>query len=249
MSDDAGAGLPGFAVIVPMFNEREGAGRCVREIAAVLDAMPNRTALIAVDDGSGDGTAAILRELAERHPALDVVTHPANRGYGAALVTGAARAAGRGFDYALFMDSDLTNDPRDIPRFAARMRDGFDVIKASRYIAGGRMVGVPWRRAAISRLGNAVARTLFGLPIHDCTNGFRAVRTALLTRMDLKERGFPVIMEELYWCRFLASSFAEVPVTLTNAGRASSFRYRPSVFASYLRYPWRAFLRRPPQER
>jgi len=67
--------------------------------------------------------------------------------------------------------------------------------------------------------------------------------------MDLRERGFPVIMEELYWCRFLAKSFAEVPVTLTNAGRASSFRYRPSVFASYLRYPWRAFLRKAPQER
>lgn len=248
MSDDAG-GLPSFAVIVPMFNEREGAERCVREIAAVLDTMPNRTALITVDDGSSDGTATILQALAERHPVLDIVTHPVNRGYGAALVTGAARAAARGLDYALFMDSDLTNDPRDIPRFEAKMRDGVDVIKASRYIAGGRMVGVPWRRAVISRLGNAVARALFGLPLHDCTNGFRAVRTSLLTRMTLEERGFPVIMEELYWCRFLATSFAEVPVTLTNAGRASSFRYRPSVFASYLRYPWRAFLRRRPQAR
>ena len=60
--------------------------------------------------------------------------------------------------------------------------------------------------------------------------------------MPLEERGFPVIVEELYWCRFLTRRFAEVPVTLTNADRATSFRYRPSVFAAYLRYPLRAFL-------
>ena len=82
---------------------------------------------------------------------------------------------------------------------------------------------------------------MFRLPLRDCTNGFRAVRTALLVKMRLEERGFPVIVEELYWCRFLATRFAEVPVTLTNADRATSFRYRPSVFASYLRYPVRAF--------
>jgi dolichol-phosphate mannosyltransferase len=232
-----------------MFNERTGAERCVREIARVLSTVPNRVSLIIVNDGSADGTAEVLAAMRAPHPALEVVTHSSNRGYGAALATGAARAAALGFEYALFMDSDLTNDPRDIPRFAEQMLRGADVIKASRYTAGGQMVGVPWQRALVSWAGNVLARALFRLPLRDCTNGFRAVRTSLLTRMDLRERGFPVIMEELYWCRFLASSFAEVPVTLTNAGRASSFRYRPSVFASYLRYPWRAFLGRAPNER
>ena len=232
-----------------MYNERAGAERCVREIVTVLSAVPNRASLIVVDDGSSDGTDAVLDEMRAQHPALDVVTHSANRGYGAALVTGAARAATLGFEYGLFMDSDLTNDPRDIPRFADEMSGGADVIKATRYSLGGRMVGVPWQRALVSKVGNLLASALYGLPLRDCTNGFRAVRIALLTRMDLHERGFPVIMEELYWCRFLAKSFAEVPVTLTNAGRASSFRYRPSVFVSYLRYPWRAFLGHGPRER
>ena len=230
-----------------MFNEERGASRCIREIARTLSSMAHRTSLIVVDDGSSDGTGAVLRDEAQVVSGLDVVTHDANRGYGAALVTGAARAAGRGFEYALFMDSDLTNDPRDIPRFADKMRDGADVIKATRYTAGGGMVGVPWQRALVSRVGNLIARMLYRLPLRDCTNGFRAVRTSLLTRMTLNERGFPVIMEELYWCSFLAQSYAEVPVTLTNAGRVSSFRYRPSVFRAYLRYPWRAFLRQPPE--
>ena len=89
------------------------------------------------------------------------------------------------------MDSDLTNDPADVPRFAARMAEDLDVIKASRYIAGGRMVGVPWQRAAVSRVGNGLARWLFRLPVHDCTNGFRAVRVPILQQMDLTERRFP----------------------------------------------------------
>jgi len=246
MPDEAASGSPSFAVVVPMFNERAGAERCVREISRVLATLPNRTALIVVDDGSTDGTGAVLAALSHEHDALDVVKHPSNRGYGAALVTGSARASERQFEYALFMDSDLTNNPDDVPQFARRMADGIDVIKASRYVRGGRMVGVPWNRAVISRLGNALARVLFGLPIRDCTNGFRAVRTRLLAAMRLRKRGFPVIMEELYWCRFLTRSFGEVPVTLTNADRVSSFRYRPSVFITYLRYPWRAFRGVPP---
>ena len=232
---------PSFAVIVPMFNERANAERAVHEITRALADLPNRTALIVADDGSKDGTGEILSSLRATHPALDVTTHPVNRGYGAALVSGARRASALGFDYALFMDSDLTNDPRDLPRFAEKMSTGADVIKASRFIAGGRMEGVPWRRAIISRAGNLVARWLYRLPINDCTNGFRAVRTPLLMQMDLREKGFPVIAEELYWCRFLAHSFVEVPVILTNADRQSSFRYSPSVLRAYLRYPLRAF--------
>lgn len=246
MPDEPRVEHPSFAVVVPMFNERAGAERCVREISRVLSILPNRSSLIVVDDGSEDGTGSALAALRATHPVLEVVTHPVNRGYGAALVTGARRASERGFDYTLFMDSDLTNSPDDLPRFVEKMGEGADVIKASRYIPGGRMVGVPWRRTVISRFGNRLARALFGLPIRDCTNGFRAVRTPLLTAMTLRERGFPVIMEELYWCRFLTRSFAEVPVTLTNADRVSSFRYRPSVFATYLRYPWRAFRGVPP---
>ena len=189
-------------------------------------------------------------EMRAQHPALDVVTHPANRGYGAALVTGAARAAALGFDYGLFMDSDLTNDPRDIPRFAEKMSGGADVIKATRYSLGGSIQGVPLYRVAVSAVGNRLARWLFRLPIHDCTNGFRAVRCRMLGQMRLAERGFAIIMEELYWCRFMTDRFDEVPVVLTNRTgeqRPTSFAYRPSVFWRYLKYPLRAFFGRRPE--
>jgi len=239
-----------FCVVVPMYNEEPGAENCVATICAVLASLPYESKLITVNDGSRDRTGEILDRIAPRFPRLMVVHHARNAGYGAALRTGIDTAAHGGFDYTLFMDSDLTNDPRDIPRFIEKMREGADVIKATRYSNGGRVEGVPLYRVVISRVGNGVASLLFGLPIHDCTNGFRAARTGMLAGMRLTENRFPIIMEELYWLKYLASTFAEIPVTLTNRDaslRPTSFAYKPSVFWQYLRYPLRAFTgRRPP---
>src|SRR5262245_14000582 len=112
---DTTAEEPGFAVVIPMFNEEAGAQRCVIEVCRELRRLPHRSRLVVVDDGSTDGTAAILRHAAQTQPMLQVVAHPQNRGYGAALRTGVEVAHAAGFDYVLFIDSDLTNSPGDIP--------------------------------------------------------------------------------------------------------------------------------------
>jgi dolichol-phosphate mannosyltransferase len=244
--------LRNFCVVIPMYNEEPGAENCVRQVCEALAAIPVDSKLIAVNDGSRDRTGEILDRLAPAFPNLTIVHHAKNSGYGAALRTGIATAAKAGFDYTLFMDSDLTNHPRDLPRFVEKMRQGYDVIKATRYSGGGGVSGVPAYRVIISRVGNLIARILFRLPVHDCTNGFRAARTTILSRMTLTENRFPIIMEELYWSKYLARTFAEIPVTLTNrdaALRPTSFAYKPSVFWQYLKYPVRAFLGiRPPIE-
>jgi glycosyltransferase involved in cell wall biosynthesis len=235
-----------------MYNEEPGAENCVDKVCAVLTTLAGDSKLIAVNDGSRDRTGEILDAIAPRFPNLLVVHHTKNKGYGAALQTGVATASQAGFDYTLFMDSDLTNDPRDLPRFVEQMRAGYDVIKATRYSRGGGVSGVPAYRVIISRVGNWIAGFLFRLPLHDCTNGFRAAKTQILARMKLTENRFPIIMEELYWSKYLARTFVEVPVTLTNrdaALRPTSFAYKPSVFWQYLKYPLRAFFgMRPPIE-
>lgn len=241
---------PSFAVVIPMYNEERGAERCVTHVSEVLARLPERCRLIAVNDGSSDATATILERLSHLHPVLRLVTHPRNLGYGAALHSGVVAAAADDFDYVLFMDSDLTNDPSDIVRFVEKMAEGVDVIKATRYRSGGRMVGVPWQRRWISRLGGIVARLLFRLPLSDCTNGFRAVKARLRVAMPLRESGFAVIPEELYHCVFLAHSFSEIPVVLGNRNldvRPTSFSYRPQTFYRYLKYCLLAGLRIPPR--
>ena len=127
------------------------------------------------------------------------------------------------------------------------MRQGFDLIKASRYVRGGGVDGVPWWRVWISRLGNALASRLYGLPLHDCTNGFRAVKSDLFAALPLHENRFPIIMEELYHAADRGWRVAEIPNRLTNRSgeqRPTSFSYRPSTFYRYLKYPWRSRLDR-----
>jgi glycosyltransferase involved in cell wall biosynthesis len=229
-----------------MYDEECGAESCARRICEVLAGLPHRSGLVVVDDGSRDQTAGILDRLSAELPVMIVIHHRTNYGYGAALRTGIGHAAKARFDYALFMDSDLTNDPADIPRFVEKMEAGYDVIKATRYSGGGAVGDLSAYRAMISQAGNWIARRLYRLPITDCTNGFRAVRISLLNQMGLTEQGFAVIMEELYYSSFLATTFAQIPVRSANRReeqRPSSFVYRPRVFYDYLKYPLKAFFR------
>jgi glycosyltransferase involved in cell wall biosynthesis len=233
------SGTPAFRVVVPMYNEESGAEACVRSVVAALEPYGERAGLIAVDDGSRDATRPIMRRLAAEFPRLRYIERASNGGYGAALRTGTERAAEEGAEFVIFMDSDLTNDPADIPKFVAAFEAGADVVKATRFRKGGGMRGVPWQRRMFSIAGNLIASALFRTGMRDCTNGFRAVRVPLLMRMRLRERGFAVIVEELWWCKALGARFAEVPVILTTraeAQRPTAFQYDPEIFRRYLRY-------------
>ena len=235
-----------FCVVIPVYNESAGVDKCIRSVCNRLNSLPYRTALIVVDDGSSDDTGLILKRLVAEFAELHVLSHNKNLGYGSALKSGTKRAAEMGFESVLFMDSDLTNDPMYLPLFVEKMKQGYDVIKASRYIDGGRVSGVPVWRTIVSVIGNRVAMMLYRLPIRDCTNGFRAVKTDILCRLHLQENGFAIIMEELYQVKFLARTFCEVSYTLgarAKSDRPSSFAYHPKVFFVYLKYAIKSFLK------
>src|SRR5215472_2729336 len=106
----------GFCVVIPMYNEERGAEQCIRRVCSVLATIPLRNKLVVVNDGSHDRTADILAGMTCEFPALMVVEHSKNSGYGSALRTGAFSAEAAGFEYVLFMDSDRTNDPQDLPK-------------------------------------------------------------------------------------------------------------------------------------
>jgi len=239
--------LPSFAVVIPMYNEEKGAEFCVQSVSQELDRMPHHTALIVVEDGSSDSTASIIRSCQSYLSKVVVVQHEVNKGYGAALQTGSGKAGELGFDYVIFMDSDMTNDPKDFSAFSEKMAQSIDVIKASRYIPGGHIKkDVPFLRRFMSWSGNVIGRVLFGMGIKDCTNGFRAVKTDILSRLDLSENSFEIIVEELYQCKFYAKTFSEVPVELGNRTldqRGTSFSYGPKTFYTYLKYAFLAFLK------
>ncbi len=231
-----------LAVVVPMFNEEGNAERCVAEITKVL---AGESQLIVVNDGSSDATLQRLEHAKTTAPALEIVSYSPNRGYGSALLAGAERAETLGYEFALFMDSDLTNDPSLIREFDTLFAtDKYDLVKASRYVDGGGMEGVPAYRQAFTITGNWVARHLFRMGIRDCTNGFRAVRLEMLRGLELQERGFASILEELYWLKRRGARAVELPYVLTarTDESGSKFSYRPAVLWRYLKYAIRAAL-------
>ncbi len=222
-----------------MYNEADNAEACVRCVAAHLATIDARSAIVAVDDGSRDGTSAVLARLRETVPHLIVETHERNAGYGAANRTGFAAAIRHDFDYVLVMDADGTQLAAYISQFLEPMTVSIDFIKATRYAEGGGADGVPWRRQFISWAGNRLARAMLRLPLTDYTNGFRAIRTGLLARMNTTERGFAMLIEEVYLAKRLGATFAEVPYRLTvraTDGSRSKFIHSWRVYRSYLKY-------------
>ena len=236
-----------LAVVIPMYNEELNAEKCVRAMISVITQTPG-THLYVVNDGSRDRTSEILNQIRTQNPEwpLTIVDYGANRGYGYACLAGARKAHQDGWVFALFMDSDLTNDPALIPFFLEKVKeDRFDVIKASRYTRGGGMKGVPFYRVQITTWGNRLASSLFGMGIRDCTNGFRAVRLSLMVDYQFEERGFPSIMEELYYLKKQGARATEVPYILTarKAGEGKSkFSYSRQLIFAYLKYSVKASL-------
>jgi glycosyltransferase involved in cell wall biosynthesis len=140
------------AVVVPAFNEAD-------KIAATIQSVPGYVDhVLVVDDGSGDATAAVAREAARLRPGLgvEVVTHAENRGVGAAIATGYARALELGADVTAVMAGDGQMDPTDLPRLLEPVvADRADYAKGNRFAWPG-----GWRSMPLARLVGSVVLSL-----------------------------------------------------------------------------------------
>lgn len=221
-----------------MFNEEKVANRCISKVIEHLKKESKMCLLIVVNDGSNDKSASILNMWGRKErKLLKVIHHKNNKGYGGAIQTGINEAVKMKFDYCLTMDSDLTNDPKYIRDFIKASENGYDCIKASRYISGSNVVNVPYFRIFISSVGNRLASSLFNIGITDCTNGFRMARVLKLKGIKFKENNFSVILEELYMLKRRGAIFTEIPYTLTARTNSNShFSYKPKVFYDYFKY-------------
>ena len=234
-------------IVIPMYNEEEIAKHSIETIISYTKRLPPTITVLVVNDGSEDATENIIKQMTNEqgNDDLQMVSHPVNQGYGAALRTGINFAVDNNYDYALFMDSDITNHPKYLQKFYEKMVDGCDYVKATRYAKGSAIIGVPWQHRILSAMGNLLAKILYGLPLTDLTNGFRAVKVDILKKMSLSESGFSIIMEELYYAKYLAQSFSEIPYVLTSRGDdqgRSKFSYGPSTYFRYLKYVIKSFL-------
>lgn len=159
-----------LSVIVPVFNEREGIRQTVEALRRVLDALPRETELVVVDDGSSDGTAAILDELG-----VASVRHEVNLGYGAALKSGILRSR---HPLVAILDGDATYPADALPRLLAHM-DRHDMVVGART---GNDVHVPAMRRPAKWILTRLAHFLSGHRVPDLNSGFRVFRRELAER-------------------------------------------------------------------
>lgn len=227
------------AVVLPAYNEEGNLTPLITELTTVADRAALALLFIVVDDGSTDRTADELARLQQHVAALHVIRHPENRGLAEALKTGIAAACRHGCDAAVFMDSDLSHRPADVPTLVASLSDGADMALGSRFVPGGGMDGVPAWRVLVSRAGNAFGRRVLGLPIHDLTTGYRAVRRRVLEALTLGEDGFTIQLESVVKAYAAGFAVVEVPIVLgTRRHGASHMNYSLQLIRDY----WRLLL-------
>jgi glycosyltransferase involved in cell wall biosynthesis len=196
--------LPSISAFFPAFNDEGTIAGMVTEALAVLAALTDDSEVIVVDDGSTDGTAAVLAELARRLPGLRVVRHASNRGYGAALASGFAHATK---DLVFYTDGDGQYDVRELTRLASLMTDGVAVVNGyKRARADSRA------RVVLGEIYRHLARWLFRLPIRDVDCDFRLVRREAVRRVELTSVSGVVCTELIYKLRRAGCRFAEVEV-------------------------------------
>ena len=235
--------FPKFAVIIPMHNEEGNVPGIVLEVNRALSDNGHRADIILVNDGSRDNTAIEIKEAGREHSNIIVLEHARNAGFGAALRTAIQEAVKRRYEFAVFMDADFTMHPGYIHHFYEKMAEGYDFVIGSRFLEGGGMKNVPVWRKLYSLAGRAVFRICFRLPLTDYTQGFRAIRTTVLAKMELMETGFPILIEEIYQARKYTDRFSEIPFVLTCREIGSSkFNYTPKVLWDYLKYALKSLM-------
>lgn len=224
-------------IVIPVFNEQESIYTNLKEISSYVKELSIPTKLLVIDDGSDHNTKLNINKAINNinEINIDLITHNKNCGYGRAIKTGLNYAKNNSYEYILFMDSDLTNHPKYLADFIEKIKEGYDYIKASRYIKGGKALGVPKYRKLISFLGNNFAKIMYRLPVNDVTNGFRAGKTNIIYKCQLNEDDFSIIIEELKELSKLPIRFCEIPYLLTTRKTGvSRFPYKISTCIKYI---------------
>jgi dolichol-phosphate mannosyltransferase len=165
-----------------------------REIARVCVAQSLDPQIIFVDDGSTDGSWQEIERLVAAHEGTEAIRFRRNFGKASALSAGFAASRG---DIVLTMDADLQDDPKEIPRFLAKLDEGFDVVSGWK-----RVRHDPWHKVLPSRVFNWLVSKLTGVQLHDHNCGFKAYRRPIFDEVELygeRHRFVPVLAAAKGW--------------------------------------------------
>ena len=202
-------------IVIPTYNEAGNVGRLLERIFSFGSAQIEA---LVVDDSSPDGTAEVVERFAAEQPGVHLLKRPAKLGLGTAYVQGFTFAMERGYDFIFEMDADLSHDPGMIPVFLEKIRE-CDLVIGSRYTVGVNVVNWPLSRLLLSLGANWYTRLITGLPVKDCTSGYKCFRRQVLENIELDRihsDGYSFQIEVNFKAWKKGYRICEIPIVFTD---------------------------------
>jgi len=200
-------------VIIPTYNEKENIQKMIEKVFSL---KPDFDILI-IDDGSPDGTAAIVKTLQQKFTdRLHLIQRQGKQGLGTAYIVGFKWAIEKKYDYIFEMDCDFSHNPDDLPRLLQACENGADVAVGSRYCKGGKVKNWPVGRILMSYFASVYVRMVLWINIRDTTAGFKCYKRKVLETINLdniKFMGYAFQIEMKYASLKKGFKIVEVPIT------------------------------------
>lgn len=203
-------------VIIPTYNEKEN----IENVISITLALESKFDILIVDDGSPDGTAAIVKGIIKKSEGrVQILERQGKLGLGTAYLAGFKIALEQKYDYIFEMDADLSHNPHDLEHLLSALKNGDDVAIGSRYITGVNVVNWPMGRVLLSYCASMYVRKVTGMNVRDATAGFVGYNNAFLSALDMSRidmigYGFQIEMKYTAWR--LGFKIKEVPIIFTD---------------------------------
>ncbi|MDD4636542.1 MAG: polyprenol monophosphomannose synthase [Bacteroidales bacterium] len=204
-------------VLIPTYNEIENIEKI---ILAVLE-LPKAFHVLIIDDGSPDGTAAVVKNMMQSYPEqIFILERQGKQGLGTAYICGFKWAIEHQYEYIFEMDADFSHNPKDLLRlYAACAEQGASLAIGSRYVSGVNVVNWPIGRVLMSYFASYYVRLITGMNIKDTTAGFKCYRSEVLKTIDLDAiqfKGYAFQIEMKFTTYQYGFKIVEVPIIFVN---------------------------------
>jgi glycosyltransferase involved in cell wall biosynthesis len=196
--------LPSVSAFFPAFNDGGTIPSMVISVIRTLPKVADDFEVIVVNDGSSDYTAEMLEELARVYPQVRIVTHPQNRGYGAALRSGFGNATK---EWIFYTDGDGQYDPRELVDLVGAVREDTDIVNGYKIERHD-----PLHRVVIGRIYHHIVRFLFGFHLRDVDCDFRLIKRPVFDAIRLRSTSGTICLEMVKKMQDAGFKFEEVPV-------------------------------------
>jgi dolichol-phosphate mannosyltransferase len=203
-----------LSVIIPARDESGCVAGTVNSVLSALRREGIPREIVVVDDGSTDGTAELVEDLARRECDVRLVRNQGRHGYGMAVRMGIGYSSGDAV--AVFM-ADASDDPADLVRYYRKLEEGYECVFGSRFIHGGRLIDYPPHKLLLNRCANLFIKFLFRLRLNDITNAFKCYRREVIEAMQpLISPHFNLTVEMPLKAIVRGYSYAVIPISWTN---------------------------------